>query len=309
MRVWRALDEVDVGAGERSVVTVGVFDGVHRGHRHVIDGVIGRARELGATAVVVTFDPHPMSVVRPGQEPLQVSTVEHRLALLDDEGVDAVLVLPFTSERAQQSAADFVGEVLAGALHAIEVHVGENFRFGHRAAGTVDTLRELGPAYGFQVRPVALAGDARTWSSTYVREHLAEGDVEGAAATLGRPHRLEGPVVEGDKRGRELGYPTANLDVGDGAAVPSDGIYAGWLVLDDGRAMPAAISIGTNPTFGGTTRRVEGYVLDRDDLELYGEHVALDFAHRLRDTLHFDDVDGLLAQIADDVRRTRELTA
>ncbi len=311
MQVWRALDEVDLGSGTagRSVVTVGTFDGVHRGHRHVIDGAVRRARETGATSVVLTFHPHPMSVVRPDKAPMNVATLGHRLAMLEEEGVDATLVLPFTRDLSQQSPEDFVAEVLVAALHAAEVHVGANFRFGHRAAGTVDTLRELAPAYGFEVRVVDLVGGEPRWSSTAVREQLAAGDVAGAAEVLGRPHRVEGPVVEGDKRGRDLGYPTANLEVDEHAAVPADGVYAGWLRLATGERMPAAISIGTNPTFGGTTRRVEAYVLDRDDLELYGEHVALDFAERLRDTLRFDGVEPLLAQMADDVRRTRELTA
>jgi riboflavin kinase / FMN adenylyltransferase len=306
VRVWRALDEVE-GVG-RSVVTVGNFDGVHRGHRHVIGQVVGRARELDAASVVVTFDPHPMSVVRPDAAPLRISSLEHRLALLAEAGVDAVLVLPFTRELSQLSPEEFVRRVLVEALHAVEVHVGENFRFGHRAAGHVDTLTGLGSTYGFAVRPVPLEGDTATWSSTYVRQRLAEGDVRAAAATLGRPHRVEGPVVEGDKRGRELGYPTANLDVDDRSAIPADGVYAGWLTRASGERFPAAISIGSNPTFGGTTRRVEAYVLDRDDLELYGEHVAVDFAERLRDTLMFDDVDALLVQMADDVDRARALT-
>ena len=306
MRVWRGLDEVkDV---ERSVVTVGVFDGVHRGHRHVIADVVRHAKEIGAEPVVVTFDPHPMAVVRPDKAPAMLATLDHRLELLADLDVAGVLVLAFTATLSQQSPEDFVREVLVETLHAQAVHVGENFRFGHRAAGDVALLTELASPYGFQVVAVPLVGGDTTWSSTFVRERLAEGDVTTAAAALGRPHRLEGIVVHGDHRGRELGYPTANLGPDDRSAIPQDGVYAGWLTRASGERMPAAISIGTNPTFGGTVRRVEAYVLDRDDLELYDEHVTLDFAERLRETVRFDDVESLLVQMADDCRRAREIT-
>jgi len=308
VRVWRGLDEVeDV---KRSVVTVGVFDGVHRGHRHVIAQVVRHAAELGADAIVVTFDPHPMAVLRPADAPAALATLDHRLELLAEQGVSGTLVLPFTANLARQSPQDFVREVLVEALHVEAVHIGENFRFGHRAAGDVALLKELAPTYRFEVVVVALVGDetTKTWSSTFVRERLAEGDVTAAAQALGRPHRLEGVVVHGDHRGRELGYPTANLGPDDRSAIPQDGVYAGWLTRAAGERMPAAISIGTNPTFGGTVRRVEAYVLDRDDLELYGEQVSLDFAERLRETVRFDDVESLLVQMADDVRRAREIT-
>ena len=307
MRVWRALDEVtDV---ERSVATVGVFDGVHRGHRHVIGEAVRHAKEIGAESVVVTFDPHPMSVVRPDRTPPALATLDHRLELIAEQNVDNVLVLPFTTTLSQQSPEDFVREVLVDALHVKAVHVGENFRFGHRAAGDVTLLRELGTTYGFEVVAVPLAGGQTPWSSTYVRERLAEGDVVAAASALGRHHRVEGIVVHGDHRGRELGYPTANLGPDETSAIPADGVYAGWLTRESGQRMPAAISIGTNPTFGGTVRRVEAYVLDRDDLELYDEQVSLDFADRLRPTIRFDDVESLLTQMADDCRRAREITA
>jgi len=307
VRVWRALDEVT--GVERSVATVGVFDGVHRGHRHVIGEVVRHAKEIGAEAVVVTFDPHPMSVIRPDRTPPALATLDHRLELIAEQNVDDVLVLPFTTTLSQQSPEDFVRQVLVDALHVKAVHVGENFRFGHRAAGDVTLLRELGTTYGFEVVAVPLAGGQTPWSSTYVRDRLAEGDVVAAASALGRHHRVEGIVVHGDHRGRELGYPTANLGPDETSAIPADGVYAGWLTRESGQRMPAAISIGTNPTFGGTVRRVEAYVLDRDDLELYDEVVALDFADRLRPTIRFDDVESLLTQMADDCRRAREITA
>jgi riboflavin kinase / FMN adenylyltransferase len=306
VQVWRGLDGIGAGP-DRSVVTIGNFDGVHRGHQHVIDLVVARAGESGAASVVVTFDPHPMSVIHPGGAPLALNTLEHRLELIAERGVDATLVLPFTAQLSQLTPDEFVTVVLVDALHVIEVHVGLNFRFGHRAAGTIDTLRELGTTYDFATHPVELARDDTVWSSTYVRQCLAEGDVVAAARALGRLHRVEGPVVEGDKRGRELGYPTANLGLGDEVAIPADGIYAGWLTRASGDRLPAAISIGTNPTFDGKTRRVEAYVLDRDDLELYGEHVVVEFVERLRDTLRFDGIDPLLVQMAVDVDQARAI--
>jgi riboflavin kinase/FMN adenylyltransferase len=309
VHVWRSLDDVTAQPPTASVVTIGNFDGVHLGHQALLRGVVAAARARGAEAVVTTFDPLQMTVIHPDSAPPRLTTPAHRLALLQEQGVDAVLVLPFTRELSLWSPAEFVTRVLVSGLHAVEVHVGENFRFGHRAAGDVTTLRELGQAHGFAVVSVPLTGDTTRWSSTYVRQSLAEGDVASAAVALGRPHRVEGPVVEGDKRGRELGYPTANLDLPPGTAVPADGVYAGWLTRADGTRLPAAISIGTNPTFGGTSRRVEAYVLDRDDLELYGEHVAVDFLARLRETVRFDGIEPLLAQMALDVEQARQLTA
>lgn len=309
MRVWRGLEGSgrDEVAG-RTVVTIGNFDGVHRGHQQVISQVVARATEIGAGAVVTTFDPHPMTVIHPDSVPLRLTSLARRIEILDGLGVDAVLVLPFTRETSLWEPDEFVRTVLVDGLKAVEVHVGETFRFGHRAAGTVDTLRESGARNGFAVVSVPLAGDTARWSSTYVRQCLAEGDTTAAAAALGRPHRVEGPVVEGDKRGRELGYPTANLFLDDDVAIPADGVYAGWLVRADHDRLPAAISIGTNPTFGGTTRRVEAYALDRDDLELYGEHVGVEFADRLRDTLTFSGVEPLVEQMARDVDQARALT-
>ncbi|TAK69388.1 MAG: bifunctional riboflavin kinase/FAD synthetase [Actinomycetota bacterium] len=294
-----------------AVVTIGVYDGVHRGHRAVIQDVVARARELGRPALVLTFDPHPAEVVRPGSHPAALSTLPHRVALLGGLGVDAVVVLPFTAEVMRQTAAEFIDDVLVRDLGVAEVVVGENFRFGNRAAGRVETLREAGARQGFAVRTVALAGADATWSSTLVRRLVADGDMAGAAEALGRWHRLEGQVVHGDARGRLLGFPTANLHLPPYSAVPADGVYAGYLVRQpyaaEPVALPAAVSIGTNPTFDGTTRRVEAYVLDHDDLDLYDEHVALDLCVRLRETLSFGTVEALVDQIGVDVARTREL--
>jgi riboflavin kinase / FMN adenylyltransferase len=297
---WRGLDDVPAGFGP-SAVTIGVFDGVHAGHRAIVDALLENAREAALAAVVVTFDPHPTAIVRPGTEPAMLTSVDSRAALFEELGVDAVLVLPFTEERSRQSPEDFVREVLVDRLRAAAVVVGTNFRFGHRARGDVELLRNLGREYGFVVDGMDLV---EGMSSTTIRDLLAAGDVEAAARGLGRPHRLEGRVVRGDARGRDLGYPTANLEVFAGSAVPADGVYAGGLVVGADRH-PAAISVGTNPTFDGTTRRVEAYVLDRDDLELYGQDVAVDFVARLRGMIRFEDVDALIAQMADDVERAR----
>jgi riboflavin kinase/FMN adenylyltransferase len=307
--VWYGLDEVPTDLG-RAVVSIGVFDGVHRGHRQILGRAVSRARALGVPTVVVTFDPHPSEVVRPGTHPALLSTVGHRAQLLGAAGADAVCVLPFTTAFSRLSPEEFVGEVLVGRLHAAVVVVGASFRFGHRAVGTVETLRAMGADLGFDVEVVELVGDGEvTWSSTYVRQCVMEGDVGEAAAVLGRPHRVEGEVVHGDHRGRSLGYPTANLRTTEHAAVPADGVYAGWLVLADGSRLPAAVSVGSNPTFDGVERRVEAYALDRDDLQLYGQDVAVEFAVRLRGMTRFGSVPELLAQMADDVARTRALVA
>ena len=315
MRVWRSLDEVPADLG-RSVVTIGNFDGVHLGHQHVV----ARAREVAARlglqhVVAVTFDPHPIAVLRPEHAPPTLTEIDERVDLLGHAGVDDVLVVPFTREIAQWSPERFVQEILVGSLHAGAVVVGANFRFGSRASGDVATLRELGAVHGFETEGIALDGGPQVWSSTYVRTCLAAGDVEGAAEALGRPVSVRGVVQRGDQRGRELGYPTANVPTRT-TAVPADGVYAGWLrVLEGGPGtdgpgdpMPAAISVGVNPTFEGErSRRVEAYVIDRDDLELYGCEVEVVFSKRLRGMLRFDSVDALLAAMDDDVTRARDL--
>jgi riboflavin kinase / FMN adenylyltransferase len=308
VHVWRGLDAVPAD-WPASVVSIGVYDGVHRGHRMILDRAVAEARAGDAASVVVTFDPHPAAVVgRP--VPLMLGTLHNRARWLAEVGIDALLILPFTRELSERSPAEFVELVLADRLHAVHVVVGENFRFGHKQAGDVTLLAELGAQAGFTVDAVGLVrgGAQEPFSSTFIRNRLAEGDVETAAEALGRPHRVEGPVVRGDARGKQLGYPTANLDVLDGMAVPGDGVYAGYLVRQRGERMPAAISVGTNPTFDGTERRVEAYVLDAD-IDLYGEHVAIEFTHRLRGMVRFDGVEPLVEQMGEDVRRTRELLA
>ncbi|HZB34363.1 MAG TPA: bifunctional riboflavin kinase/FAD synthetase [Streptosporangiaceae bacterium] len=321
MRRWYGLDDVPADWG-RSVVTIGVFDGVHRGHQTIVGRAAELARRLGLPVVVITFDPHPDEVVRPGSHPPLLSSPKRRTELLAGLGVDAVMVLPFTLELSRMSPDDFVQSVLVERLHAARVVVGENFRFGHKARGDVALLAELGDKYDFTAEGVPLVANDQTISSTVIRELLAAGDVEGAGAALGRPHRVEGVVVRGHQRGRALGFPTANLETLPYTAIPGDGVYAGWLECfpvnrgaDTGAGSasetrwPAAISIGTNPTFDGVERSVEAYALDRDDLDLYGEHVAVDFAVRIRDHLKFDSIEALVAEMRRDVDRARQITA
>ncbi|MFE3658788.1 bifunctional riboflavin kinase/FAD synthetase [Streptomyces sp. NPDC059165] len=311
MQRWRGLEDIPQDWG-RSVVTIGSYDGVHRGHQLIIGRGVERARELGVPSVVVTFDPHPSEVVRPGSHPPLLAPHHRRAELMAELGVDAVLVLPFTSEFSKLSPADFIVKVLVDKLHARLVIEGPNFRFGHKAAGNVSFLAELGGTYDYEVEVVDLyvrgeAGGGEPFSSTLTRRLVAEGDVEGAAEILGRPHRVEGVVVRGAQRGRELGYPTANVETLPHTAIPADGVYAGWLIAD-GECMPAAISVGTNPQFDGTERTVEAYAIDRVGLDLYGLHVAVDFLAYVRGQEKFASIEALLDAIAADVKRARELT-
>jgi riboflavin kinase/FMN adenylyltransferase len=315
VRVWREFADVpdDELMATRTVVTIGNFDGMHLGHQHVARRAREVAQEVGVdTVVAVTFDPHPIAVLRPEHAPPTLTTIDQRLRLLGDAGVDAVLVIPFSREIAAWSPQEFIDRILVDALHAKAVVVGANFRFGNRAAGDRQTLREAGAEQDFLLEAVQLDGGPQVWSSTYVRTCLAAGDVAGAAEALGRPFATRGVVKEGDKRGRELGFPTANVPVVPGTAAPADGVYAGWLRrldgVDEGVQHPAAISVGTNPTFDGQRdRRVEAYVLDRTDLDLYDVEVEVEFVERIRGMVRFDDIDALLVAVADDVERTREI--
>ncbi|MFE9403960.1 bifunctional riboflavin kinase/FAD synthetase [Streptomyces sp. NPDC006530] len=323
MQRWRGLEDIPQDWG-RAVVTIGSYDGVHRGHQLIIGRAVERARALGVPSVVVTFDPHPSEVVRPGSHPPLLAPHHRRAELMADLGVDAVLILPFTSEFSKLSAADFVVKVLVDKLHAKLVVEGPNFRFGHKAAGNVEVLAELGRMYDYEVEVIDLrvrgeAGGGEPFSSTLTRRLVAEGDIEGAAEILGRPHRVEGVVVRGAQRGRELGYPTANVETLPHTAIPADGVYAGWLTvptlpaspeqggLPSGERMPAAISVGTNPQFDGTERTVEAYAIDRVGLDLYGLHVAVDFLAYVRGMAKFDSIEELLEAIGDDVKRSTEL--
>ncbi len=327
--MWRSLDDVPASWAARagsggSVATFGTFDGVHRGHRSVVDAVVGAARERGLPSAAITFQPHPLAVLRPSAAPVPLVTPARRLELLADAGLDAVLELAFTAELAARDARWFVEEVLVGTLGAVRVVVGDDARFGKASEGDLAMLQQMGEHLGVEVvgldavqgraaRSASAAG-SRRWSSTWVREAVARGDVAEAAEVLGRPHRVEGVVVHGDHRGRELGYPTANLDR-IAVAVPADGVYAGWMVRLDppattpqqDRVLPAAVSIGTNPTFDGLRRQVEAHALGRTDLDLYGERLAVDVVERLRPTLRFDSVEELLEQMALDTARCAEV--
>ncbi|GAA1541732.1 bifunctional riboflavin kinase/FAD synthetase [Streptomyces albidochromogenes] len=310
MQRWRGLEDIPQDWG-RSVVTIGSYDGVHRGHQLIIGRAVERARELGVPSVVVTFDPHPSEVVRPGSHPPLLAPHHRRAELMAELGVDALLILPFTQEFSKLSPADFIVKVLVDKLHARAVIEGPNFRFGHRAAGNVAFLSELGQTYDYEVEVVDLyvrgeAGGGEPFSSTLTRRLVSEGDVEGAAEILGRPHRVEGVVVRGAQRGRELGYPTANVETLPHTAIPADGVYAGWLTVE-GERMPAAISVGTNPQFDGTERTVEAYAIDRVGLDLYGLHVAVDFLAYVRGQEKFDSIEALLEAIGADVKRSSEL--
>ena len=308
MQRWRGLEAIPAGWG-RCVVTIGVFDGLHRGHQALVAATVARARELGVPAVLTTFDPHPAEVVRAGSHPAQLTTLRRRAELAEQLGIDVFLVLPFTPTVQATPAAEFVHDVLVDRLHAAAVVIGGNFRFGHGGNGTFELLAELGPRFGFTVHPVDLVGsDQVTVTSTAVRALIAAGDMRAASAALGRPHRVDGFVVHGDGRGGTvLGYPTANLDTEPYAAIPADGIYAGWFVLGT-RRLAAAISVGSNPTFSGQVTTVEAFVLDQD-ANFYGRRVALEFVEKLRDQRRYDDVSELIAQIGHDVEQTRALLA
>ncbi|HEY6743415.1 MAG TPA: bifunctional riboflavin kinase/FAD synthetase [Lapillicoccus sp.] len=312
MHVWNGLVGVPSDLG-RSVVTLGNFDGVHRGHRAVLGQLVEQATAREATSVAVTFDPHPLAVLFPERAPTPLTSLPQRLSLLAGTGLDAVLVVEFTTDFARLTPEEFVEQVFVDALHAGAVIVGEDTRFGWRNSGNVETLRELGKTHDFDVLVLADLGDGQRWSSTMARAQLAEGDVEGAAVVLGRPHSVCGTVVHGDHRGRALGYPTANLGRDVDGLVPADGVYAGWLVRHDlpeqtmDRVLPCAVSIGTNPTFDGHERRVEGYVLDRTDLDLYGERVCYELVKRLRPTLKYEGVEPLVRQMQADVAQCREI--
>jgi riboflavin kinase / FMN adenylyltransferase len=303
---WNDVTEVPPRTGP-TVVTFGVFDGVHLGHQRVVGRTIELARRHQAQSVVVTFDPHPASVVRPDAVPPALATLERRVELFEATGVDAVLVLPFTKDRSQQPAEEFVRE-MAGALHPKAIVVGTDFRFGFKASGDVALLRRLGEELGFEVEPVDRdAGDPH-WSSTAVRQALADGDVKAAADILGHLFRVEGIVVRGDQRGRELGFPTANVPADPKLALPKDGVYTGYLTRADqadAPRLPSAVSIGTKPQFGPHDRVIEAHVIDRDDLELYDVPVIIEFAEYIRGQLVFDDLDGLIAEVERDKDRVR----
>ena len=321
MQLWNGLADVpsDLGA---TVATLGNFDGVHRGHRAVLEQVVGEASQRGVQSVAVTFDPHPIAVLYPERAPKMLASLEDRLTWIESAGIDACLLIEFTKELAQQTPEEFVKATFVDTLHVSGLVVGADTRFGVKNSGDINTLRELGETYGFSVLAVedildeVPGHETGRLSSTTVRALVAEGDVAAAAKILGRPHSVTGEVVHGNHRGHELGFPTANLSAESQGLVPAEGVYAGWLtrldLADDAvaRTMPAAISLGKNPTFETHDRRtVEAYVLDRDDLDLYGEKVRIEFVEHLRPTLKFDSIDALITQMVGDVDQCREILA
>lgn len=317
MLIWNSLAEVPADL-RRTVVTLGNFDGVHRGHRQVLRRVVELAREQDALAVAVTFTPHPRAVHRPEVPHEDIVSTEQRLLLLEEAGIDAVLLQRYSLEFARQGPEEFVRGMFVDGLRACAVVVGHDVRFGQDNAGDFAAMVALGERHGFEVEAVdefpALEGATpeRRCSSTWIREALAAGDVAQAAAVLGRNHVLAGEVVHGFARGRELGFPTANLAADVAGMVPADGVYAGWLHDADGAAHPAAISIGSNPTFEGVSRVVEAHVIDRpeervEDFDLYGQHVEVEFVERLRGMVAYEGVEKLVVQMHDDVDRARAI--
>jgi riboflavin kinase/FMN adenylyltransferase len=303
--------EVLWGADDRpsddrpTVVTVGMFDGVHRGHRMLFERVLKEARDTGDRAAVVTFDPHPLEVLAPDKAPCMLTTLTQRLGLFETAGFDVALVLPFNSELAQLTPLQFARAALVEELHVRKILVGEDFRFGHKRAGDVATLREIGSAEGFECEAIGLLeGDEGRISSSDIRLLLASGQVEGATVLLGHPYRLAGTVVEGDRRGRELGFPTANIGPAPRACLPGNGVYAGWW-LWKGQRLPGAINVGVRPTFKvGDSPLCEIHVLDFDD-DLYGEEGEVEFTAYLRAETKFDSKEALIDQMHKDVAETR----
>lgn len=293
-------------SASESLVCIGIFDGVHRGHQALISSAKKLARESGLGLTICTFDPHPNQVVRPDQVPKLIGDVEQRKQLLMRNGVDHVEVIAFSPEFASLTPREFAQDYLKDLLNAQTVVVGRNFTYGRNVSGGVDTLSADGIQVGFTVKVFDLVETNGTISSTRIRELLLLGQVLGAAELLGRNFILSGLVVKGDQRGRELGYPTANLKWDERLIVPADGVYAGYVNVSGDR-FPAAISVGTNPQFEGNTQRVEAYVLNRNDLDLYGEPIAVEFVDLIRPQKVFDTLDDYLTQIAIDVAAIAQL--
>jgi riboflavin kinase/FMN adenylyltransferase len=305
MEVRRGLEALRPG-GLSSVVTIGFFDGVHRGHRGVLERTVEAGRERGARSVAVTFDRHPREVLTPGSEPRLLTTTERKAELIGESGIDELLVLAFTPEFSGWPAGTFVDRVLVNGLSAVHIAVGGNFTFGHRALGNVAMLRELGATRGFMVEDVPMLRlEGRIVSSSSIRDSLVDGDLRWPTIALGREYAVDGVVVSGAGRGQGLGYPTANLRAFPRLLLPKVGIYAGRARTTLGTHV-AAISVGTNPTFGVEPLHVEAFLLDFDG-DLVGDEISVEFVERLRDEERFDTPEALVEAIADDVRRTRRV--
>jgi riboflavin kinase/FMN adenylyltransferase len=289
----------------KKVLAIGIFDGVHAGHQQII----ATAKHIGEVTVI-TFDPHPTSVIAPERTPTQLISLKDRITLLKKAGATSVEVIKFDKDFSVLTPDQFIENILIGRFAAEHIVVGENFNFGFKAQGTPKYLSEVGPKYGFGVSIVKLQEDkGSAISSSRIRSLIIDGQVEVANELLTRNFYLKGIVVHGEKRGREIGYPTANIGLTNLATIPADGVYAGWLSVGSER-WPAAISIGTNPTFPGARgRQVEAYALDKTDLELYDLEATIEFGFRLRDTLKFDGLEPLLEQMKKDCDQARELTS
>jgi riboflavin kinase/FMN adenylyltransferase len=283
-------------------VLIGIFDGVHAGHQELV-----KAAKAHGKVIALTFYPHPTAIFAPERTPMQLLPLEDRVSQLKAHGADEVVVIDFTKDFAALSPDQFIEEILVKKLSATHVVVGENFTFGHKAEGTAHYLQ--GVDKGFKTTIVKLSENrGNPISSSRIRGLIFDGDVERASELLTRNHYLVGPVVHGEKRGREIGYPTANIGLDALACIPADGVYAGWLTVENTK-WAAAISIGTNPTFPGVRgRQVEAYAIDQKDLDLYDKVAKLEFTHRLRDTLKFDSLDSLLVQMKADCDQAADLT-
>ena len=307
MKFYPSLTDVPVSFGP-SAVTIGKFDGVHSGHRSVIARLRQEAAAAGLVSTVLTFDRHPLALLNPGSCPESLTSTDQKRAVLATTGIDALVMIEFTYGFSLKEPEEFVTDVLVAALHAKLVFVGPDFRFGHRGLGTVESLKRLGRLHGFEVRMIEAVcplGD-RVISSTWIRNLLAEGRVAEAATLLERRATVRGIVVPGERRGRELGYPTANLARSVEGFVPADGVYAAYATVD-GRTMPAAVSIGNNPTFVGVPdKQIEAHLLD-EDLDLYGKTVEIAFVEYIRGMEKFASVGELVTQMTLDEARVREL--
>lgn len=308
MQFFSSLDDVPTDFGP-SAVTIGKFDGVHAGHRRVLAQLTAAAATEGLVSTVVTFDRHPLAVLNPAACPENLQSLDQKRAALEETGVDVTVAIEFTLEFSRLTPEEFVRLVLVDSLHAKLVIVGTDFRFGADGKGTVGQLEQFGRQFGFEVRMIesVRTDGERAVSSTWIRSLLAGGSIAEATDLLGRLPSVRAVVVRGEQRGKELGFPTANLSADLEGFIPADGVYAAYLTVD-GVTMPAAVSIGNNPTFDGVAeRQVEAFVLDRDDLELYGKTVEVAFVELVRGMRKFDGIDELVAQIRNDVSIIREI--
>lgn len=309
MELYHGLNEVGTDA-VGTVVTLGNFDGVHRGHQTVLEAVATLAREAGLRSLAMTFDPHPRSVHLPDEPTAMITSTQQRADLIAATGIDALLIQPYDLDFAAQSAEEFVRTYFVDALNCRIVVVGDDVRFGRDNEGSIETLRSLGQKYGFRTETIDEVGRGGRYSSSRIRDQIAAGDVAEAADQLGRYHFVEGTVVHGDARGRDLGFPTANLSEDAQGLVPADGVYAGWATFSgEDQAYPAAISVGTNPTFQGNVRRVEAYVLDKEfgEFDVYDRHMRLEFVTRIRGQVAFTGMDDLIVQMHEDISDVREV--